>query len=419
MTRAARLAGVAAAAALGLAASGGAAVAQILVHQKPAISVERLTPTPGQAAFVGAEDPDVLPAGAWALSATVSLASRPIVLRDVATGDAVTTPVRWRLGLDLGVARGLGSRYQVGLALPVALQTGDRLAGIGLSDRALQRAALGDARLYGKMRLAGAPDARGLAATVGVVVVLPTGDDGDFAGEEGAVLEWHLAGGWRGPRAAVAVNAGARIRTHEVVLLSPAHPSGNELVGAVAGELALPPVGRLLGGADRVWAVGEVAGVLGDSIGSGTRGPSPVEARGGARVRLGAAWSVTAAVGAGLTPAEVGSPAWRLVVSVTRDGAPRGDLDGDGVVDAVDRCPTVAEDLDGFDDADGCPDLDDDGDGIPDAVDRCPHQAEDVDGWEDEDGCPDDEQRFTPPAPSQPPAPPAAPTPSPPPAPPP
>jgi len=68
-----------------------------------------------------------------------------------------------------------------------------------------------------------------------------------------------------------------------------------------------------------------------------------------------------------------------------------GDLDGDGVLDSVDRCPRVAEDRDGFQDDDGCPDDDDDGDGIPDARDRCPRVAEDRDGFQDDDGCPDED----------------------------
>lgn len=66
-----------------------------------------------------------------------------------------------------------------------------------------------------------------------------------------------------------------------------------------------------------------------------------------------------------------------------------GDSDGDGVVDADDRCPRVPEDRDGFADDDGCPDPDNDGDGITDADDKCRDQAEDKDGFEDDDGCPD------------------------------
>jgi outer membrane protein OmpA-like peptidoglycan-associated protein len=67
------------------------------------------------------------------------------------------------------------------------------------------------------------------------------------------------------------------------------------------------------------------------------------------------------------------------------------DSDADGIDDADDACPHVAEDLDGWQDTDGCPENDDDGDGIRDADDACPHVAEDADGWRDEDGCPEDD----------------------------
>jgi hypothetical protein len=66
-------------------AAAGVARAQEDVHQKPAISVERFTPPPGPTAFLGADDPDVVPDGAWALDAGVSYAARPIVLRDLLT----------------------------------------------------------------------------------------------------------------------------------------------------------------------------------------------------------------------------------------------------------------------------------------------------------------------------------------------
>jgi outer membrane protein OmpA-like peptidoglycan-associated protein len=65
------------------------------------------------------------------------------------------------------------------------------------------------------------------------------------------------------------------------------------------------------------------------------------------------------------------------------------DRDGDGIPDAVDRCPAEPEDKDGFEDGDGCPDLDNDKDGVADAQDKCPLEAEDKDGFEDGDGCPD------------------------------
>ncbi|HVR63911.1 MAG TPA: OmpA family protein [Polyangia bacterium] len=66
------------------------------------------------------------------------------------------------------------------------------------------------------------------------------------------------------------------------------------------------------------------------------------------------------------------------------------DTDGDGITDDKDKCPTEAEDKDGFQDDDGCPDPDNDADGIPDDKDKCPNEAEDKDGFQDDDGCPDE-----------------------------
>jgi len=66
-----------------------------------------------------------------------------------------------------------------------------------------------------------------------------------------------------------------------------------------------------------------------------------------------------------------------------------GDIDGDGILDDIDKCPRVAEDFDGFEDEDGCPEDDNDADGIADKVDACPMIPEDRDNFEDDDGCPD------------------------------
>ena len=62
------------------------------------------------------------------------------------------------------------------------------------------------------------------------------------------------------------------------------------------------------------------------------------------------------------------------------------DIDRDGILDSLDKCPELREDRDGFEDADGCPDLDDDQDGVPDKR-TAVCQKEDLDGFEDLDGC--------------------------------
>jgi outer membrane protein OmpA-like peptidoglycan-associated protein len=72
------------------------------------------------------------------------------------------------------------------------------------------------------------------------------------------------------------------------------------------------------------------------------------------------------------------------------DGCPDNDNDGDGITDDVDQCIDEPEDLDGYNDDDGCVDADDDGDGIPDVNDICPNAAETFNGLDDGDGCPDE-----------------------------
>ncbi|HEY5960589.1 MAG TPA: OmpA family protein [Polyangiaceae bacterium] len=71
------------------------------------------------------------------------------------------------------------------------------------------------------------------------------------------------------------------------------------------------------------------------------------------------------------------------------DGCPDRDNDQDAVLDPDDQCPLVAEDHDKFQDTDGCPEADNDQDGILDATDRCPNDPEDKDNFEDDDGCPE------------------------------
>lgn len=78
-----------------------------------------------------------------------------------------------------------------------------------------------------------------------------------------------------------------------------------------------------------------------------------------------------------------------LSVGISQSIAGDRDIDKDGVINPDDSCPTIAEDIDQFEDGDGCPDEDNDGDGIKDDEDQCRDEKEDMDGDEDEDGCPD------------------------------
>lgn len=119
---------------------------------------------------------------------------------------------------------------------------------------------------------------------------------------------------------------------------------------------------------------------------------------------FGGAEKIASAVGAGLNFSyvslnasykAVGSPFFipkrgsELAVSINVNWGMSSDQDNDGILDKVDQCKMIPEDIDGFEDEDGCPDYDNDKDSIADTVDSCINYPEDHDGFEDTDGCPD------------------------------
>ncbi|MGZ3457205.1 MAG: OmpA family protein, partial [Archangium sp.] len=120
---------------------------------------------------------------------------------------------------------------------------------------------------------------------------------------------------------------------------------------------------------------------------------TPWEVLGGVRAHVYGNWGLELDVGRGVTlGGGYGREDLRVLFALRYDEAFL-DSDGDGIPDSRDQCPTVAEDLDGFQDSDGCPDPDNDGDGIADGEDQCPNSAGDKAhggcGDSDGDGVPD------------------------------
>jgi outer membrane protein OmpA-like peptidoglycan-associated protein len=184
---------------------------------------------------------------------------------------------------------------------------------------------------------------------------------------------------------------GARIRGKQYL--------GNTVIGSqlAAGLGASFDVlqGRLLTIGAEAFGLYTLAAQATDEKGSGSSPPPhvPVEwiasattaplLGGDVSVSLGGGGSIPVSSNSAVT-----APRFRFDLALRY--APLGrDLDSDGVLDRDDRCPTVPEDRDGYQDEDGCPDPDNDGDRIPDPRDRCRDEAEDMDGFTDEDGCPD------------------------------
>lgn len=284
---------------------------------RAAFSVERFTPPPGAGGFLVARDAQLLAEGSWSVSVWGTLMRDPLVLSDIVSGERVSAPVHLRLGYELAGAVGVTDRFELGAAMPVvAAQDGQRLQGIDLDETSLAPMALGDVRFYGTLRLTPRRSRAGLA--IAARATLPTGDNQHFAGEAAPTFAWSAVAGYRARWWRLGASLGPRLRTERVVLLSPARPHGSELEALVAGEVRAPrgPPLSLLG---------EYAAVRGESVapGVGVRGPSPGEARAGVRWSRVDGWNLTAGVGFGTTPAEVGSPSWRVVVGVRFDGKAR------------------------------------------------------------------------------------------------
>ncbi len=115
---------------------------------------------------------------------------------------------------------------------------------------------------------------------------------------------------------------------------------------------------------------------------------TPFEFMAGVRTQFYKNWGAQLSVGKGLGETGYGRELWRTTLALTWQHVAQPDQDGDGIPDALDGCPEVAEDLDGIEDTDGCPeslDPDRDGDGLPDKIDACPDEP----GPQELDGCPD------------------------------
>ena len=272
-----------------------------------AIEVDRDSAPAGR---VGPGFDDGAPVDAWGVSLRAGWIERPIELDAGAFGGGspASRPVRRRETLALGGALTLGDRIVVDLLLRASHQVGDRLTAAG-NPAPLARQVFHDARLGGRVRIVGG---RARAALVRGELTLPTGDDQQFAGDARWTLAWSLIG-----RAVVAhdiaIVGTAGIRLHGAEVAVGDRLIGDALFAAAGATVPLSALG-LSGAADRVSVTGELLGALGDNVG-GLAGPSPVEARLGALVRVLPELTIGAHAGAGLGD-QIGAPAFRALFEV-------------------------------------------------------------------------------------------------------
>lgn len=371
-------------------------------------------PAAGITGHVVTETSQVLPKWTPSAGALTTYGQDVVVADPDPTSPTPSPEIHRRTTTNVTAAFGLFGHAELLFDLPLVLhQQGTTTDGTPESTGGLQASALGDLRLGVKGTILRTPR-RGFGLGIAADVTAPTGDQTALSSTGGVqasgrvLAEQTMARGM-----VVAANVG--------YLARPELRIGDVVVDdsvMMAAALRVPIDRRQI-----VAWVGEVESWIGVARGAS----HPVTLRTGIRAQL-RSGLVLGLYGGGSPVATLGVPQvqgmfavhWgppkRLRSERAFDGAAPArateiarrrdrrtlladaepakkidpaDPDGDGLLAFADRCPSVPEDVDGFQDDDGCPELDNDNDGLRDRIDHCPDVPELVNGALDWDGCPD------------------------------
>lgn len=315
-----------------------------------------------------------------ALGLVFDWAYKPLVLRDPndVQGDSRGNVITDQVFMHAGGVLVFHDRVRVGADLPVALfQDGEDVSAAAVAARAPEKAAFGDARLSGDVRVIGEYGAR-FSAAVGAQVYLPTGSRSLFTGEGTARVT---------PRVLVAGDIEGF--PYAAKLGFAFRPFDSSFEGRPLGSEAIFSVAVGVKANDQFVFGPELYGSTVVTGGDGafrTRN-TPLELLVGAHLTVANHWQTGMAVGPGFTRGD-GCPTMRVLFSVEFAPDVCVDKDGDGICANEDACPEV----DGVRTTDpktnGCP-SDRDHDGFIDKEDACP----DAPGARTADpktsGCPD------------------------------
>jgi hypothetical protein len=189
------------------------------------IDSQNLWPAPGPSNFPTVESSDIVGHAAVAFSAQFDYYRKPLGVQPA--GQRTLWAVEDVVGADFMWAFGIIDIFQVGLVLPVVLDQdgkGAAIAGImpigaDEADYTLASSALRDLRFNAKVRFLGGdaenPDHRDFGLAFDLGVALPTGDELNFAGDEGFVFAPNLIVDFHRCKFSAALNVGARLRTEK------------------------------------------------------------------------------------------------------------------------------------------------------------------------------------------------------------
>ncbi|PTL77918.1 cell envelope biogenesis protein OmpA [Vitiosangium sp. GDMCC 1.1324] len=347
-----------------------------------------LKATPAQQSGIALEGATAEPAGSFraALLFDYNRGILALKLGDEKLGDLIP----YRLDAHALFAWQLHRRLEIAADVPFTLAQGDRfqmlrdaLAAPGFPGaNGVSAQGFGDVRIQPRAFLL-LPEDFPVGVALSAEVRLPTGDGNSFLGERGVLLAPRLAVERAFGPVRLLGNLGLRLRPRPGQYLN--LYVGNEVTFGAGAVVDLPDVGRLTD----VKAIAEM------HLATPTTAPfnfrqadslkTPWEVLGGVRARLYGGWGLELDVGRGVTLGSgYGREALRVMLALRYDETFL-DSDGDGVRDSFDKCPSEAEDMDGFQDTDGCPEPDNDGDGVSDGEDQCPNSP----GAKSQGGCGD------------------------------
>jgi outer membrane protein OmpA-like peptidoglycan-associated protein len=362
----------------------------------PKVDLQTFHPPATYSSYLGLDGTDTLPHLRGAAGLYLSDGHDALVLRD-ASGKLLKGGelVEHQLWLEALGSVGFFDRFEVGLAIPVALYQGgdDAPPGIDVASslRGERGAALGDLRLDGKVLLVDhvfghvprgvtskmmSPHRLRLALVVGLTFPTATkalAGDTNVTGRPRFALEYAYR------RLRLVLDVGAVFRARSALLdLDVTHQftwglgarillwRGLEILGEARGAVGVaPPPGAHIGIAEA---------------------PAEIDAGFSYRWRVDLHAFIAGGVGLG---DGFGNPTYRVLIGFRYTAPERKrdltwaeeDSDHDGILNQVDRCPNEP----GPAENEGCPDLDSDSDGIIDRLDRCPDRA----GVPINGGCPD------------------------------
>jgi hypothetical protein len=214
-------------------AYGGATLSQSVsepLGDGEGVDSQLLWVAPGPSSFPTLASADILGHKGVSFGAVFDYYRRPLAL-EIGQSDG-TSDTKWVVEYaataDFTWAFGIADWVQLGVVLPVVLdQSGvgaTPLMPLGVDDSTykLASSALKDMRFDAKVRFVGGqsktPETRGFGLALDLAMAVPTGDELNFAGEEGFVFAPNIIVDVRRCPISAALNLGARLRTEQAKL---------------------------------------------------------------------------------------------------------------------------------------------------------------------------------------------------------